>query len=47
MKIPNHNKYITTYNFIKFSGAILAERLQKAKLSTKADIADFITKTAK
>ena len=38
-------KYVTTNDFNKFSGTILDERLKQAKLATKTDITDFITKT--
>ena len=45
LKIPNHDQYITTNDCSKFSGAIFDERLKQAKLTTKTDIAVFITKT--
>ena len=33
-KIPNHDKYITTCDFIKFSAAIFDGKLKQAKLAT-------------
>ena len=40
-KISNHDKYITTTSFNKFSGVILDEGLKQAESGTKDDIADF------
>ena len=34
---PSHDKYITTNDFIKFSGAIFDERLKQSKLATSND----------
>ena len=38
------NKYITTSEFNQLFGTIY-NRFKEAKLATKSDIADFITKT--
>lgn len=41
-KIPNHDKYITTPELNKFSGKKFDKKLNKTKLVTKSDIANFI-----
>ena len=43
--LTNHNGYITANKFIKFHGEIFDEKLKQAKLTTKNDIDDLITKT--
>ena len=43
-KIRDHDKYITTNDFNKFSGTIFDGKLKYAKLPTKADLAKFIKK---
>ena len=37
-KISNHNTYITTNDFNKFSGAVFDERLKQTKLATVIDL---------
>ena len=37
-KISNHNIYITTNDFNKFSGAVFDERLIQTKLATVIDL---------
>ena len=44
-KIPNHDRYITTYDFNTFSDETSDERLRQSKLVAKTDIADFAKKT--
>ena len=51
-KIPNHDKYITTNDFNKFSGTIFGERLKTELTTNKAlntveqtfDLSDFLCK---
>ena len=44
-KIPDHNKYITTYEFNKLTAQNFAARLAQANLPGKNDIANFVKKT--
>ena len=37
-KLRGHNKYITTNDFNKFSGAMFEERLKQIKLATNNDL---------
>ena len=37
-KIPNHDKYITTNDFSKFSEVIFKERIKQAKLTATNDL---------
>ena len=41
----NHDKYITTPEFNKFTAEIFALRLKRANLASKRDIANFLNKT--
>ena len=41
----NHDKYITTPEFNKFSAEIFAARLKQANLASKSDIANLVNKT--
>ena len=38
----NHDKYITTPKFNKFTAAIFDLRLKRANLVSKSDIANFV-----
>ena len=44
-KVPNHDKYVTTNDFKKFSSKIFDERLKQARSGSTTDITDFVTKT--
>ena len=44
-KILNHYKCIPSNDFNEFSGALFDETIKQATLATKADLADFVTKT--
>ena len=42
-KIPNHDKYITTQEFNKLTAENFAGRLKSVNLTSKIDVADFVT----
>ena len=44
-KILNHDKCITSNDFNEFLDALFDETIKQATLATKADLADFVTKT--
>lgn len=37
-KIPNHDKYVTTFEFNKFFSEVFDENLNQIRLGTKADM---------
>ena len=41
----NHDKYITTPEFNRFTAEIFALRLKRVNLASKSDIANFVNKT--
>ena len=41
----NHDKYITTPEFNKFTAEIFDSRLKRANLASKDDVATFVNKT--
>ena len=41
----NHDKYITTPEFNKFTAETFAARLKQANLASKSDIFNFVNKT--
>ena len=41
----NHDKYITTPEFNKFTTEIFDSRLKQANLTSQSDIANFVNKT--
>ena len=42
-KIPDHDEFITTPEFGKFSGKKTDEKIKDENLATKTDIVDFLT----